>query len=121
MSLKPCPPSSRPTLALSAPATGATRRQGSTMLQQDHGGLQRVRARFLSKCTVRDGVIGRFVPRITLRARSDWELRANLRRIEVEGSHVGTLRSAGVPVVVSGQDDVVPAQRRDVPEQARFG
>ena len=59
--------------------------------------------------------------RITVRARSAWGLRANLRRIEVKGMHVGAHAGAGVPVIVSGQNDVVPAQRRDVSEQARFG
>ena len=37
-------------------------------------------------------------------------LRADLFRIEVKGPHVGALRSTGIPVVVSRQDDVIPAQ-----------
>ena len=41
------------------------------------------------------------------------------RAQEIERTHVGALRGSGVPVVVAGQDDVVPAQRRDVPEQDR--
>ena len=53
-------------------------------------------------------------------ASSGGDPRADLRRIEIEGPHVGALRDAGVPVVVSCQDDVIPAQRQDVPEQARF-
>ena len=32
---------------------------------------------------------------------------------------VGALRSPGVPVVVAGQHDVLPSQRRDVPKQVR--
>ena len=75
----------------------------------------------LRSLPVRIGVIGRFVPRITVRPRSGSGLRAKLRRIEVEGPHVGAVRGGGIPVVVSGQDDVVPAQRRNVPEQARVG
>ena len=34
--------------------------------------------------------------------------------------HGGEVRGAGVPVVVAGQDDVMPAQRGDVSEQARL-
>ena len=83
-------------------------------------------------CVVR-GTPGRRVrQRLTLEASSEGlypelrqassggDLRADLRPIEIEGPHVGVLRGAGVPVVVSGQDDVIPAQRRDVPEQARL-
>ena len=75
-----------------------------------------------ARCGGESGVIGRFVPRITLHppGGGGGDLRADLRPIEIEGSHGGALRGAGVPVVVSGQDDVIPAQRRDVPEQARL-
>ena len=96
------------------------------VLQRRIGGEQMTRqrplagvGRSLAERPDQVGVIGRFVPRVTLRPRAGWGLRSNLCRVEVERPHVGALRGAGVPVVVSGQDDVAPAQRRDVSEQAR--
>ena len=44
---------------------------------------------------------------------------ADLRRTAIEKTHVGGLRSGGVRVAVSSQDDVVPLQWRTMPEQAR--
>ena len=46
-------------------------------------------------------------------------LSAESRGIEVHRTGVGALRGPGVPVVVAGQHDMFPSQRRDVPEQGR--